>query len=262
MKLPFYKYQATGNDFVLINQTVIRYLQGPDRDLVARLCDRRFGIGADGLILLESSEYADFKMVYYNADGGQSTMCGNGGRCMVRFARNLDLIGKHCTFEAIDGLHEAMINNQDLVELKMKDVSTFAQSSWGTVLDTGSPHLVRMAKHINDINVLAEGRSIRNSGEFVKDGINVNFMEPRKNGVHVRTYERGVEDETFSCGTGVTACALVASLELDQFTDKESIDIYTRGGQLTVKFNKVAGGFTDIWLIGPAEEVYQGAISL
>lgn len=254
--MEFYKYQGTGNDFVMIDN---RDLQFPkDKKIIAKLCDRRFGIGADGLILLENDEKYDFKMVYYNSDGGESTMCGNGGRCLVAFAFFLDIFENKCTFIAIDGEHEAEIRN-GIVKLKMIDVESIQNDGNDSVLNTGSPHYVKHVQDIADFNVFAEGSSIRNSENYREKGINVNFVENISDDeIFVRTYERGVEDETFSCGTGVTASALTF-LQKNNLT---SIKVKTLGGDLKVYAEKHGNSFREIWLEGPAKQVFKGKVDL
>ena len=254
--MEFYKYQGTGNDFVMIDN---RDLQFPkDKKIIAKLCDRRFGIGADGLILLENDEKYDFKMVYYNSDGGESTMCGNGGRCLVAFAFFLDIFENKCTFIAIDGEHEAEIRN-GIVKLKMIDVESIQNDGNDSVLNTGSPHYVKYVQDIADFNVFAEGNSIRNSENYREKGINVNFVENISDDeIFVRTYERGDEDETFSCGTGVTASALTF-LQKNNLT---SIKVKTLGGDLKVYAEKHGNSFREIWLEGPAKQVFKGKADL
>jgi len=254
--MEFYKYQGTGNDFVMIDN---RDLQFPkNKKTIARLCDRRFGIGADGLILLENDEKYDFKMVYYNSDGGESTMCGNGGRCLVAFAFFLDIFEHKCTFIATDGEHEAEIHN-GIVKLKMIDVERIHNDGNDSVLNTGSPHYVKYVEDIAGFNVFAEGNSIRNSENYREKGINVNFVENISDEeIFVRTYERGVEDETFSCGTGVTASALTFL----QKNNLNSIKVKTLGGDLKVYAEKNGNSFREIWLEGPAKQVFKGEIDL
>jgi diaminopimelate epimerase len=256
--LKFYKYQGTGNDFVMIDNRS-KYFKY-DTKLIKRLCDRKFGIGADGLICLENSadNTIDFKMVYFNADGNESSMCGNGGRCIVAFARFLNIIESECIFEAIDGLHKARIDDKMNVELKMKDVEKVDKFSDHLVLDTGSPHYIKMVEDIRHIDVKKQGADIRYSKDFKSEGINVNFVQFKDNKLHIRTYERGVEDETLSCGTGVTAAAL-ASYNSNWVKSKH-VFIKAQGGDLQVTFDTADKGFHNIWLIGPTEQVFKGEI--
>lgn len=256
--MKFYKYQGTGNDFVMVDNRTLSFPQ--NTDVVAYLCDRRFGIGADGLILLENSTEADvdFKMVYYNSDGNESTMCGNGGRCIVAFAHFLGLFAKNCRFVAIDGLHEAAIQD-GIVKLKMIDVSQISSDAENSVLNTGSPHFVQYVENLEAFPVYEKGKAIRNSETYRKDGINVNFVEKTAaDEIFVRTYERGVEDETYSCGTGATAAALTFLKD----SDASSVKVQVLGGQLTVYAEKMASGFCNIWLEGPAHQVFTGDIEL
>ncbi|MEZ4874546.1 MAG: diaminopimelate epimerase [Flavobacteriaceae bacterium] len=254
MAFEFYKYQGTGNDFVLIDNRLKQFPK-EDTKLVAALCDRRFGIGADGLILLESHPTLDFTMVYYNSDGNLSSMCGNGGRCLVMFANFLGLIHHEARFEAVDGIHFATINN-DLVSLGMSDVEGILVTENHLFLNTGSPHHVQLVEDIENHPVFSEGRSIRHE-LYGAEGANVNFVEQvSHNSFKVRTYERGVEDETLSCGTGVTAVAL-AMFELGK-TIATQVAIETPGGVLKVQFEKKDLGYAHIQLIGPAIQVFKG----
>lgn len=252
----FYKYQGTGNDFVMIDNRSLTFPK--NTELVAKLCDRRFGIGADGLILLENDAEADFRMVYYNSDGNESSMCGNGGRCIVAFANFLGVFKNRCRFIAIDGMHEAEITG-DIVKLKMIDVAEISRDGDNFVLNTGSPHFVQYVTGLDAMNVYQNGYDIRNSETYKKEGINVNFVEKKSDHeISLRTYERGVEDETYSCGTGATA----AALSLMQDTDLDSVDVKVLGGQLKIYARKNGTGFEDIWLEGPAQQVFHGVITI
>ena len=254
MKIRFYKYQGTGNDFVIIDNR-LRQFPLKDKKLIEHLCDRRFGIGADGMILLETDEVSDFKMVYYNSDGNESTMCGNGGRCIVSFARFLGIIEDETTFVAIDGLHRATINGA-IVHLKMQDVLEIKVKPDTLFMNTGSPHHVQMVKGLSQFNVVKEGAKLR-YGLYGKTGSNINFVEENKDGeFSVRTYERGVEDETLSCGTGVTAVA-IAMHTLGR-TKKSKIKVHVLGGELEVSFVPANQGYEEIYLIGAAKQVFKG----
>ena len=256
--IPFHKYQGTGNDFVMIDNRRTHYLSRKDTALIARICDRRFGIGADGLILLQEANGYDFEMVYFNADGWESTMCGNGGRCIVAFARHLGLISERCHFLAIDGPHQAFVEETGRVELKMADVRDVEQGDDYFILNTGSPHYVVFAQDISDLNIVESGQLIRYSDRFRKEGINVNFVEDRGKSIEVATYERGVEGETLSCGTGVTAAALSWALRHRKGGDFE-LPVLTKGGELSVRFLAEENNrFSGIWLCGPAERVFEG----
>lgn len=254
----FYKYQGTGNDFIIIDDRDMSF--HPDKATVMRLCDRRFGIGADGLILFRDDDEADFRMVYYNADGMQSSMCGNGGRCIARFARKVEAAGLSGRFIAIDGMHDYEITGQGTVRLKMIPVCSIEKQEEAMIMDTGSPHFVLPSEDIAEIDIVAEARAIRYSERFRQEGINVNFTEERDGQYFMRTYERGVEDETLSCGTGTVAVAL-AIAERRQLSEGP-VEIQTPGGKLSVHFKRIDAGFSDIWLEGPAEEVYRGSISI
>jgi diaminopimelate epimerase len=255
MDLKFYKYQGTGNDFVMIDD---RENQFDDKDLplVSRLCDRRFGVGADGLILIRNHSGYDFEMIYFNADGTQS-MCGNGARCAVAFSNFLKIIGDSTSFLAIDGPHTATIS-QGQVSLGMSNVPGFAKDGDSFFVNTGSPHVVKFVEEVTHYPVVEEGAKIRYSSKYSPQGTNVNFVEVLdEENIKVRTYERGVEDETLSCGTGVTACALVHGKN----TGRNSVAIKTLGGTLEVKFIKDdSRGFKDVTLSGPAKQVFEGSI--
>jgi diaminopimelate epimerase len=259
MKLDFYKYQGTGNDFVLLDNRSGQIVLS--REQIARLCDRRFGIGADGLMLLENAADSEFKMVYYNSDGRESTMCGNGGRCISVFAQALGMVGMTGRFSAIDGLHDFVIQEAGRsAKIKMIDVTDIERLDDALVLYTGSPHYVVFCDQIDGIDMIPEARAIRYNERFATAGININFVEVSGGRVRMRTYERGVEGETLSCGTGTVAAALGAVM---QFTLPGNIlEIQTPGGQLSVYFQRHGDSFTDIWLEGPAEKVFEGSIEI
>lgn len=265
MKIKFYKYQGTGNDFIIIDNRKNKF-PIENTHLVAFLCDRKFGIGADGLMLLQNKKGYDFEMVYFNSDGNPSSMCGNGGRCLVAFAYYLGLVKKKAKFLAVDGAHDAEIISQDgnalQVKLKMQDVSKIENIKNDLFLNTGSPHYIRFVKELNKINVFEEGKKVRYSNTFKKEGTNVNFLEFNNDCLQVRTYERGVENETLSCGTGVTAAAL-AFAHLNKVKKLNKINIETPGGALKVHFNqKSKDSFDNIWLEGPATFVFEGKIKV
>ncbi|MBA3972043.1 MAG: diaminopimelate epimerase [Bacteroidetes bacterium] len=260
MQINFLKYQGTGNDFIIIDNRKMQFDRS-DNALVAKLCDRRFGIGADGLMLLQEKIGYDFEMVYYNSDGNESSMCGNGGRCIVEFARTLGLVKLRANFLASDGEHEAMVST-GFISLRMNNVSKIEMNASHSYLNTGSPHYVAFVSDVNNFNVYEEGKKIRYNDRFKEKGTNVNFVEKQYNDLYVRTYERGVEGETYSCGTGVTAAALVASLK-EVATATDYCDIKTLGGDLKVKFTRHPdNSFTDIWLEGPATFVFKGELSV
>ncbi|MBK8089187.1 MAG: diaminopimelate epimerase [Chitinophagaceae bacterium] len=259
MRIDFYKYQGTGNDFIILDNRLGNFTQLTSVE-IAFLCDRRFGIGADGLMLLQLKEGYDFEMVYYNADGAEGSMCGNGGRCLVAFAKQMNVIDKTARFLATDGFHEAVLKENGWVELKMKDVDEIEKATDHSVLNTGSPHYIKWDNDVEKTDVFTEGRRIRNSTPFRTNGINVNFVQVHSTHLSVRTYERGVEAETFSCGTGVTAAAIAAS---DDIIGTQEKKIVTPGGELKVKFKKKSDtSFEDIWLCGPAKFVFSGSVEL
>jgi diaminopimelate epimerase len=256
MKIHFYKYQGTGNDFVMIDNRQGVFPEN-DTQLIAYLCDRRFGVGADGLILLKTDANSDFKMVYYNSDGNESTMCGNGGRCIVSFAHFLAIIGNETKFRAIDGLHHATIKGA-IVYLKMQDVEEIKSKPDAMFMNTGSPHHVQMVSELSRFNVVKEGAKLR-YGLYGKKGSNINFVEQDEGGAFsVRTYERGVEDETLSCGTGVTAVAL--AMHSQGITEGLKIKVKVLGGELEVTFVPKNHGYEQIYLIGEAKQVFKGEV--
>ncbi len=265
MQIPFHKYQGAGNDFIVLDQRERIWINATETDRIARLCDRRFGIGADGLLLLEKEEGYDFRMVYFNADGRLSSMCGNGGRCIIAFARYLGLIGETARFLAVDGPHQARILPDSRVELQMGDVKVVERGDDYYYLDTGSPHYVRFVADAFAVDTVAEGRNIRYNERFALTGTNVNFVSiVPPHGVRISTYERGVEGETLACGTGITAAALAYYLHQGQtYLTVAEVPVEAKGGDLAVRFQPLPqGGFTDIWLIGPAERVFGGEVVL
>jgi len=262
MLVHFSKYHGTGNDFIMIDgrdvNTTLYHTE-----VIRQLCDRRFGIGGDGLIILEESKRHDFTMRYFNSDGREGTMCGNGGRCITAFARSLGIIKTHTTFEGIDGTHEAYIQSNGGIRLRLVDVGGIDKLSDGYLLDTGSPHFVHFVDNIEQIRVEIEGAEIRNQERFGPGGVNVNFveLEPASHEIRVRTFERGVEGETWSCGTGVAAAAISTCFHTR--SDNSSYKILTRGGELNVSFKSQADQrFTEIYLSGPASHVYDGSIDI
>ena len=261
MKLPFYKYQGTGNDFILVDNRKNEY-SSLSTAQIKRLCDRRFGIGADGLMLLQERTGYDFEMKYYNADGKEGSLCGNGSRCMVKFVYQLGIHKELYKFLAADGVHEAEIDIDGTVSLRMKDIRMIKKFHNDFILDTGSPHYIKLVNHVMDMDVYKKGYEIRHSKEFEDDGINVNFVEqtdePDK--IIVRTFERGVEDETLSCGTGVTAAALICYHNENGFNE---VGVKTPGGELSVEFDRLDDNrYENIWLCGPAEKVFEGSVEI
>ena len=259
MELHFYKYHGTGNDFILLDGR--EKMPELSEKQIAAMCNRRFGIGGDGLMILRHYPGYDFEMKYYNADGREGSMCGNGGRCIVRFAYHLGIHRDNYHFLAPDGEHEADIDINGMVRLKMNDVNAVKQHSGDFILNTGSPHYIKYVNDIREYDVPHEGYTIRNSAPFVREGINVNFVETvNDHTILVRTFERGVEAETWSCGTGVTAAALVSAHNETGFNQ---VDVETLGGMLSVEYDRVSEGeYRNIWLIGPAEYVFEGHINL
>ncbi len=259
MKLPFFKYQGTGNDFILIDNREGQYTSIEKEVLIANLCDRRFGIGADGLILLNTHPNYAFEMRYYNADGRLGSMCGNGGRCVVAFAHFLGMIQTKCSFLAADGVHDALVKSTHWIELKMNDVDQIEEQKNFLFLNTGSPHYIEFVDQLSEIDVFNRGRAIRNNDRFKAEGTNVNFVETNSEGITVATYERGVEAETLSCGTGVTAAAIAHFIKNHPL--ESAIKIDTKGGRLEVRFEITPDNtFTNIWLSGPAKQVFRGEI--
>jgi len=259
MMIEFRKYQGTGYDFVVLDNRNEIY-SSLNQDNIAYLCHRRYGIGADGLMMLQQKEGYDFEMKYYNADGAEGSMCGNGGRCIVQFAIDLKIIEDKTYFLASDGPHHAVITDSGMIELQMKDVDGIEKRASGSILNTGSPHFIQPVTNLAEWNVETEGKAIRYNDEFKAKGINVNFIEPYNDGIKIRTYERGVEAETLSCGTGATAAALsvAADTSLPQI-----IHVHTMGGLLQIKFVKTGESqFSNIWLCGPAKHVFNGIIHL
>ncbi len=316
--MKFWKYQGAGNDFVMLDQRENQWIGRADTLRIEHLCDRRFGIGADGLILLQNRSGYDFEMVYFNADGRESTMCGNGGRCLAAFAQHLGIAKGECRFMAIDGEHEAIIFKQEnretgepcllagrqenrrtvpigrqageqenvkledglWVELKMTDVQHVEKQGDAYILNTGSPHYVRFVEGLKNLNMVAEGRIVRYSERFKGEGINVNLVEivkqenretvpiGRQAGeqenvkiLKIRTYERGVEDETYACGTGVAAAAIASFLQSGGSVGDLEIAVSAKGGDLAVRFHANGdGSFSNIWLCGQAMRVFEGEI--
>jgi diaminopimelate epimerase len=261
MKILFHKYQGTGNDFVILDNRKKEY-PSLTASHIRHICDRRFGIGGDGLMLLNEKNGFDFEMKYFNADGRESSMCGNGGRCLVKFAYELGIHRGVYHFTAVDGLHEAEIDTDGTVSLKMQDVNKVSKFHGDYLLNTGSPHYVKIVSDVMNTDVFKKCRDIRYSKDFEKDGINVNFVEqlPGEDKILVRTYERGVEDETYSCGTGVTAAAIICYHNENGFND---VQVKTLGGTLTVEFDRIDDShYNNVWLSGPADKVFEGTIEL
>ena len=262
MTVKFEKYHGNGNDFVIIDDR--KMLFDVSEEHIRQLCDRRFGVGADGLMLIRESDSADFEMIYFNADGALGTMCGNGGRCIAAYAYSKKMVNKGLVIDAADGFHQALINDASDksgiydVSLQMLDVEEVIKNEQSYFLDTGSPHHVEFVDSAESVDVFKVGSEIRNSNRYKPGGTNVNFVQVDKENLFVRTYERGVEQETLSCGTGVTASALAAFLE----TGIEEWRIKTRGGEFKISFKWNGEHFSNIWLRGPAQMVFKGEIEL
>jgi diaminopimelate epimerase len=260
MLLQFYKYQGTGNDFVMIDNRS-NFFPKENVELIAHLCDRRFGIGGDGLILLENDATTDFRMVYYNSDGNPSSMCGNGGRCLVAFAKDLNVIKQSCTFIATDGLHHATIDETGIVSLQMIDVSNLKITPDYVFLNTGSPHHVQLVEDLENYNIKENGAAIRYGDLYGNAGSNINFVKQIDTDTFsLRTYERGVEGETLSCGTGATAVAI--AMNAIGKTNATSIKLNVEGGKLEVSFDINTNLYSNVFLIGPAEFVFKGQIDI
>ncbi|MCT1531895.1 diaminopimelate epimerase [Sphingobacterium daejeonense] len=258
-EIKFYKYQGAGNDFILIDNRNAEF-DSNNHHLIQNLCDRRFGIGGDGLMLLQNINNYDFQMLYFNADGKEGTMCGNGGRCLVAFARDLGIITNDTVFLAVDGRHEASIED-NTVNLGMIDVQEYSMDRDAFVLNTGSPHYVEFVKDLASKNVYQDGYAIRNNATYGEKGINVNFIEEEGEGYFVRTFERGVEDETYACGTGAVASAMSVALQSGNDGDF-TIPIRVIGGQLEISFHKNGHQFSNVYLSGPAIQVFEGKINI
>jgi len=258
MKIAFNKYQGAGNDFIIIDNR--EDIFNPENsELINKMCNRRFGIGADGMILINRNPDFDFEMIYFNSDGLRGSMCGNGGRCAADFAVRSGIAGQKLRFVATDGTHDA-ISEEGLIRLRMNDVNNISSSAGNYFINTGSPHYVTFTSGLKDLDVNNEGKKIRWSKDFQPGGTNVNFVEPENAGIYVRTFERGVEEETLSCGTGVTASA-IASVLSGQFVSNP-VNVRTLGGNLSVKFDIIGNQIVNIWLSGPATFVFEGKIEI
>ncbi|MCG8483415.1 MAG: diaminopimelate epimerase [Clostridia bacterium] len=262
MSIKFYKFEGTGNDFIIIDNRLGTYYLNHKQ--IRLICDRRFGVGADGLMLYNKSKEQDFEMKYYNANGYEGSMCGNGGRSLIAFAHHLKDIKNETSFTAVDGLHQGKVLYQDKnewqVQLHMTDVSNYTMDGASYVLDTGSPHYVEFVDNLQSLNVFDKGRSIRYNDTYKEEGINVNFVEEKDGDLFVRTYERGVENETYSCGTGVTASVL--SYAIKNKIQSGSVNVQVLGGNLKIIFERAGDKFFNIWLEGPAKFVFTGEIDL
>ena len=255
MIIEFFKYQGTGNDFIIIDDRK-NIFNEKDNNLISSLCERKMGIGADGLILLRNDRDYDFNMVYFNSDGYESSMCGNGGRCIISFAQTLNIIENKTLFKAIDGLHEGLILNE-VIKIKMNEVSKIRKIDNGLMMNTGSPHYIEIVNDLEKINIEKRGKEINCSRFFSKDGVNVNFVQANQD-IYMRTYERGVNSETLSCGTGAVAASI--ALNHMSLVKDNTIQINTRGGSLQVSFELENGNYHNVWLSGEVDLVYVGEI--
>ncbi|TAF43826.1 MAG: diaminopimelate epimerase [Sphingobacteriales bacterium] len=253
----FYKYQGAGNDFVLIDNRN-NIFDTHAYNVIAKICDRKFGVGADGLMLLQNTQGYDFEMLYYNADGQPGSMCGNGGRCIVAFAQHLGIIKTETNFLAVDGPHYAKIDEQKhWVSLQMINVDTVSRDGDAYILNTGSPHYVSIVEDVESLNVVEIGKTIRNQASYIQQGINVNFITQKQNHIMLRTYERGVENETLACGTGATAAAIAMAFK-NKSIGHNSTPIKVMGGNLNIQFEYDGSLFTQVFLQGPAQMVFTG----
>ncbi|WP_041537088.1 diaminopimelate epimerase [Pseudopedobacter saltans] len=261
MKLKFYKYQGAGNDFIIVDNRE-NEVDHRNPALIEGICNRRFGVGGDGMMFLQQKDGYDFEMVYYNSDGQPSSMCGNGGRCIVAFAKYLKVIDSETDFLAVDGPHYAKVSDSgDWVSLQMINVDVIKKDGEDYVLNTGSPHYVRLVDDLQNVDMYEEGRKVRYNDTYKAQGINVNFVEDEGDHLFVRTYERGVEDETYACGTGVTAVAL-AMAKYQNRTGEISTPVKVLGGNLNIRFKYDGEKYEDIFLEGPAKKVFEGELDL
>ena len=258
MKFKFSKYQANGNDFIIFKNFSQNF---PKKQItVKELCSRRFGIGADGVIFIENCEESDFKMVYYNSDGRLGSFCGNGARCSAKFASDEKIISNQTNFMAYDGIHQCKID-KNMVHLSMKSIVDIKKVRGDIIIDSGSPHYIKIVQNVRKVNVLENGRKIRNDKLFGSEGINVNFVQIKSNNKYIiRTYERGVENETLSCGTGATAVAV--AMHYSNKTSSNKIEINSKGGMLRVEFNENEKKYNDIFLIGLVRKIFVGEIKI
>ena len=259
MKTLFNKYEGTGNDFIIVRNSPA-VMDHSDRLLIKKLCDRRFGIGADGLMLIEECDGYDFRMAYFNADGSPGAMCGNGARCAAHFAMSNFAGFRDLSFMADDGPHTAKHAGNDIIEVSISDVTEVREAPDGLLVNTGVPHLVAFTDNNEDVDMVSFGRSLRYSARYAPEGVNVNLVSVTDGKLMVRTYERGVEDETLSCGTGVTASAIAAAITGKIVTSSPVVSV--RGGTLSVRFELAGKGASHIFLTGPATFVFAGEIEI
>lgn len=259
MIIKFSKYHGAGNDFVIIDNREGKISLSPEE--IAKLCHRQFGIGADGLMLLEQDETTDFRMRYFNSDGYEGTMCGNGGRCISLFANRLGIFSDKTQFNGIDGEHQAVKISDNTYRLKMIDVNEVVIEDDNYIIDTGSLHLVQFVNDVDKVDVANQGRLIRNTFGKQPKGVNVNFAHFTPDGIKIRTFERGVEAETLACGTGAVATAIASNHWYNE--DKKSYTLFARGGNLIVSFDRISKNqYHNIWLQGPVAHVFDGVIEV
>ena len=259
MIIPFNKYEGTGNDFIIVENST-RLLDHNDNNIFKKLCDSRFGIGADGLILIEESPGYDFRMLYYNADGSPGEMCGNGGRCAAHFVMKHFTGSRDLSFLAGDGPHTARVAGDDFIEISVRDVTEARKTPDGILVNTGVPHLVIFADDTELADFVTFARGLRYSPRYAPEGVNVNLATVTDNGLTIRTYERGVEDETLSCGTGATASVIAAALTGKIVTGDARVSV--RGGELQIRYVNDGEGASEIFLAGPATFVFSGEIEI
>ena len=259
MNFQFEKYQGAGNDFIILDDREDSF---PDQDhsLIQKLCDRHFGIGADGLILLRDSSRSDFKMLYFNANGHPSSLCGNGSRCVFAFAKKHKIVSNQGTFETSDGTHKGSITPDDLICIEMGDVLKIEKRDMAIFMDTGSPHHIEFVDEVSAVDVKVQGAAIRYGAPYFEAGSNANFVEKvNENEFNIRTYERGVEDETLACGTGAVAAAI--AVHFSELTPLNVVKINALGGRLQVSFTPDSGQYKNIQLTGPAVFVFSGNLN-
>ena len=256
----FYKWQGAGNDFILLDgRNGLDIETNPN--IINRLCNRHFGIGADGLMVMSLIHGFDFRMTYYNSDGYEADMCGNGARCIVGLAAQLGVFQKEATFLARDGRHTGVLLPGGACKVSIRNVAQSETVGQGYFLNTGVPHLVVFIDRIDSVDVERDGSKLRFDSQFGPDGTNVNFVQLASSHLMIRTFERGVEAETLACGTGVVASAIAASLKDPQYASP--VTCKARGGTLSVSFQPEANqSFSNVWLEGPAREVFQGDIEI
>lgn len=257
MNIPFTKYQGAGNDFIIFNGFELGNNFSLTKDQIVNICDRRFGIGADGVLLLHEHSTYDCRMIYFNADGSRSSFCGNGGRCIVAFAHQLGLVKEKTCFIADDGVHHAKIIRKDWIELKMNDVADIQPVLEGHYLHTGTEHYVEIIDGLALVDVFNKGKKLRDHPIFKPNGTNVNFISIGEHQLDIRTYEKGVEAETLACGTGALAAAIILVLKQNKIGDS-TIKVYAKGGELAIRFHYDGAKFTNVWLCGGAGFVFEG----